>query len=190
MYSILVATFLWFAISVTAIPAWEGARGQTSISSLVSGTSYIEAVGSSRDCESYRTTHLSLLHPGQPGNLTVAPNTRVPSLFYIHRNQLWQFHNETSIYPVNVLNSTMTGFPLQLIVGKKSAGIRSGSWRWHGTMLYYDQGSAGNGGLYYSCTMEDGSNGVFMFLQPSPTPPACERMTMHSWSRSYMNEYK
>ncbi|GLB33803.1 hypothetical protein LshimejAT787_0106870 [Lyophyllum shimeji] len=186
MYPALVAILLWFTISVAAVPAWEAARGQTSIGSLVPGASYIEAIGASR--EKYRTTHLSALIPGQPGNLTVLHNARAPSLFYINRGQLWQFHNESAIYPVNVVNSTsITGFPLQLVTGKKQAGIRSGTWRWQGTVLNYDQGSRGNTGLFYSCTLEDGTSGVFMFLQPSPTPLQCERMTMHSWLRTYIN---
>ncbi|KAF5387596.1 hypothetical protein D9615_000406 [Tricholomella constricta] len=187
MYSILVA-LLSLAIFATAVPTWDGARGQISINSLVQGTSYIEAVGPIKD-DQFRTTHLSLVHPGQPGNLTVLPNSRAPPLFYIFRNQLWLFNNETSIYPVNALNTTnKANFPLQLVVGNKHTGSRHGSWRWHATMLYYDQGTAGNGGLYYSCTMEDGSNGVFIFLKPSPTPPGCETMTLHSWSHTYVNQ--
>ncbi|KAG5646558.1 hypothetical protein DXG03_002861 [Asterophora parasitica] len=95
------------------------------------------------------------------------PNSRQPSLFYIHRSQLWLFVNETTIFPVNALNTTnKADFPLQLVVGRKRQGSKTGLWRWQGTMLYYDQGKdSGNGGLYYSCTLPDGSNGVFTFLK-------------------------
>jgi len=191
MYSLLVAWLLHFMNLVSAIPTWEGTR-QTTISSLVGpSATYIEAIVAGRPSEQYRTRHLSLNYPGQPGNLTVLPNSRAPPLFYIHRNQLWQFNNETSIYPVNTLNTTSTdSFPLQLVVGKKRSGDQNGLWRWRGTMLYYDQGAMGNSGLYYDCSMEGGSRGVFMFLQPSPTPTGCETFTLHTWSRSNVNPYK
>ncbi|KNZ79798.1 hypothetical protein J132_08456 [Termitomyces sp. J132] len=57
-------------------------------------------------------------------------------------------------------------------------------------MLYYDQGSLGNSGLYYNCRSMDGSYGLFMFLKPSPTPQNCQAYTMHTWSRSHINPYK
>ncbi|RDB22858.1 hypothetical protein Hypma_010204 [Hypsizygus marmoreus] len=182
--------FLWFAILVAGVPTWEGLNGGSSIGSLVPGASYIEALAPVKDNER-QTHHLALDSPGHPGKLTILPNTKAPPLFYINRNKLWQFNNETSIFHVNVLNETQSdGYPLQLVVGKKQTGLTGGSWRWRGTMLYYDHGPAGNSGLYYSCRLADGSYGVFMFLRPSKTPIDCETITFHSWNRNYINGHK
>ncbi|KAF9009072.1 hypothetical protein BDQ17DRAFT_1349476 [Cyathus striatus] len=173
-----------------AIPTWEGINVRGSIGSLVPGTSYIEALGPARGNEKSQLRHLSLPVPGNPGNLTVMPNYRAPGLFYVGQNQLWNFVNETAIFPVNAINVTSTSeFPLQLIVGTKQAGISTGSWRWRGTMLYYDQGSRGNQGLFYTCTTDSGLPGVFMFLQPSPTPPGCDTLTLHSFSRDHLEKF-
>ncbi|KAF9462642.1 hypothetical protein BDZ94DRAFT_1194273 [Collybia nuda] len=174
-----------YILSAIAVPTWEGLNGRNSIGSLVPGAAYIEAIGPTREHD-YQTRHLSVQIPGQPGNLTLAPNTRAPPLFYIHRNQLWQYNNETAIYYVNVVNTTETShFPLQLVLGRKKVGITNGFWQWRGTMLYYDQGQKGITGIYYNCPLEDGSAGVFMYLQPGPTPLSCEQVTLHSFSRSY-----
>ncbi|TFK43537.1 hypothetical protein BDQ12DRAFT_731546 [Crucibulum laeve] len=174
--------------SVAAIPTWEGLNGRGSMGSLVPGASYIEALGPVRDNE-VQTKHLTVHVPGSLGNLTVAPNSREPPLFYIYQNQLWQFTNETTIYPVNVVNVTGTSdFPLQLVLGTKREGVSTGSWRWRGAMLYYDQGTKGNQGLFYSCITESELPGVFMFLKPSPTPPGCEPLTLHSFGREYLNK--
>ncbi|KAG5652428.1 hypothetical protein H0H81_005024 [Sphagnurus paluster] len=185
MYSIAIAFLLLFVASVSAVPSWEAARGQTNIGSLVPGASYIEAVGPYKEGQ-YHTQHLTILKRGklfmdnhhnppspdlrlgEPGNMTVQTTYRGgPPLFYINQNQLWLFNNATSILPVNALNTTKkAGQPLQLIVGKKRAGSRSGFWRWQGTMLHYEEGRMGNGGIFYTCEMEDGTSGVFMFLEP------------------------
>lgn len=75
--------------------------------------------------------------------------------------------NETTIFPVNVINATETSdFPLQLIVGHKPKRIANGTWRWKGTMLFYDSDTTGNQGIYYGCKIKNGTSGVFMFLQP------------------------
>lgn len=68
---------------------------------------------------------------------------------------------------MNVHNSTLTSeLPLQLIVGKKQEGVKGGSWRWQGTMLFYEQGSATNGGVYYACQDTNGLMGLFLYLKP------------------------
>lgn len=104
---------------------------------------------------------------GNPGNVTVKRETS-PPLFYIHNGQLWHYHNGTTILPVAVRNSTASAaLPLQLSVGKGSRdAVRGGSWRWQGTMLYYEQGSASNSGAYYSCQDTNGLMGLFTFLRP------------------------
>ena len=91
-----------------------------------------------------------------------------PPLFYIHNSQLFYYHNMTTILHMNVINSTLTSpFPYQLMVGTKQEGIKSGHFRWQGTMLYYDRGTGTNGGAFYSCKDPTGGlTGLFMFLQP------------------------
>ena len=92
---------------------------------------------------------------------------RSPPLFYIHQNQLWHFHNESAIMPVNVQNTTGDGaLPLQMVVGtRRDEGVQGGRWRWQGTMLFYENGAQDNQGLFYSCADVNGLNGLFLFLQ-------------------------
>lgn len=188
-YSLVVVVFnLLNVIAVNAIPAWEG--GRSAINSLVTGAGYIEALRAPREAH---TEHLSIAplgkitrlykfsnnnkmltpstHSGTPGNLTVAQNYKAPPLFYINGGQLWQPINETTIFSVNLLNTTHVPFadgnyPLQLVLAPKQNGIRGGYWRWDGTMLYYDNPPLGNQGLFYTCYNEAGLNGVFLFLRP------------------------
>ena len=127
---------------------------------------------------------------------------RSPPLFYIHQNQLWHYHNESTIMPVNVHNTTGSGqLPLQMIVGTKPKCVPGGRWRWQGTMLFYENGPQNNQGLFYSCADVNGLNGMFLFLQwcvrvdetarshirlillcSSPPPPGCTPFTVHSFS--------
>lgn len=188
-YSLVVVVFnLLNVIAVNAIPAWEG--GRSAINSLVTGAGYIEALRAPREAH---TEHLSIAPLGTPGNLTVAQNYKAPPLFYINGGQLWQPINETTIFSVNLLNTTHVPFadgnyPLQLVLAPKQNGIRGGYWRWDGTMLYYDNPPLGNQGLFYTCYNEAGLNGVFLFLRPAATPPGCHYFTMHSWIRQYIKE--
>lgn len=107
-----------------------------------------------------------------------------PPLFYIHNGQLWHYHNGTTILPVSVRNSTASAaLPLQLSVGKGSRdAVRGGSWRWQGTMLYYEQGSASNSGAYYSCQDTNGLMGLFTFLRPCVPPTILASATPLTWS--------
>lgn len=111
-----------------------------------------------------------------------------PPLFYINNGHLWYYHNMTAIYPVNVLNSTMTSqLPLQLSVGRKQEGVKGGYWRWQGTMLYYEQGAGSNSGAYYSCQDTTGLMGLYLYLKPYVVQrPRPERMThLHLSQISY-----
>ncbi|KAG6861610.1 hypothetical protein C0995_014517 [Termitomyces sp. Mi166 len=124
---LLCLFFLSFAL-VAAIPSFDGAVRQTTISSLVGPTAaFIEALplAGRKDSDAQSRAHHLGLNPLEA-----------------------------------------TGYPIQLVAGKKAAGSKDGSWRWRGTMLYYDQGSLGNSGLYYNCRLADGSYGLFMFLKP------------------------
>lgn len=170
---------------VTSMPAW-GIPSQGSISSLVSGNSFIVAKSSYREAI---TRYLTPSHaPGQSGNLTVLENPPNPPLFYVYRNKLWHFVNETAIYNINVINTTSVAHPtgevpLQLVIGSKDSGIKHGNWRWRGTMLHYDVGGATNGGVYYSCQSRNGGSRLLMFLKGVPTPDGCSFITLHSFTR-------
>lgn len=97
--------------------------------------------------------------------MTVYRN-KSPPLFYIHQNQLWHYHNESTILPINVHNSTRAAdLPLQLVADTEPAGVPGGRWRWQGTMLFYENGAQDNQGLYYSCQDVNGLNGLFTFLK-------------------------
>ncbi|TFK75915.1 hypothetical protein BDN72DRAFT_874163 [Pluteus cervinus] len=189
MYLFVIALLnLLNIVTVNGIPAWEGGRG--TINSLVSGAGYIEALRAPRESD---TKHLAIHERGATGSLSLSVNHKAPPLFYVNQGQLWQPVNETTIYRVNVVNTTHTAypnanFPLKLVLGKKPEGVTGGVWRWSGTMLYYDNGPQTNGGLYYHCeNFGNGLNGIYFFLKPSETPPGCYYFTMHSWVREYIN---
>ncbi|KAF8974569.1 hypothetical protein BDZ97DRAFT_35523 [Flammula alnicola] len=171
---------------IAAVPTWEGMNGRSSITSLIPGASYIQAMGPA--AQAGMVKHLSVHVPEKGGNLTVTPNTRTPPLFYINQDQLWLLVNETAVYPVNVHNSTGTHeLPMQLILGNKREGITSGKWRWKTTMLYYDLPSGkSNDGLYFLCITESGLYNVFMTGTASPSPNGCRHLTLHSFIRSNM----
>ena len=105
-------------------------------------------------------THISA---GHPGNITLVPGTDQPGLFYIYRHQLYNYVNETFIYPVATVNASTSSpdEPLQLVAGEPSDAVSGGRWRWAGTRLMYDLGERTNRGQYYSCP--DGS--VYMNMQ-------------------------
>lgn len=116
-----------------------------------------------------------MFRKGIPGNITTVPASRArtnhPTLFYIHRDQLWQLINSTTIYAVNAYNvSSSPDDPLQLISTPDSRKQHYyGSWRWLGTMLIYEEGKLSNGGLFYDCPIKgskDRSTGIFTFIQP------------------------
>ncbi|EAU84779.2 hypothetical protein CC1G_00298 [Coprinopsis cinerea okayama7 len=107
---------------------------------------------------------------GTIGNLTILPNDRMPVLYYLTKETLWQYVNETTILPVNVHNVTESALkyrhpPFQLVIGRKIEGIR-GSWRFAGSMLYYEfPGKEETQGLFFKCEPSSGFSGVFMFYQ-------------------------
>jgi len=185
LFVLCVLRILWCAVSILAHPTWQGldSRGDF-MTSLVPANTPIEVIGTNM------RGHLSSHRPGEPGNLTALPIQRrgfsAPSLFSLAQNQLWHFRNETTIYPVSVLNSThLEGVPpLQLVLGKQPAGtvVRGGIWHWRATMLRYELGTSSNNGVFYSCPLGDNNSGIFMFLKPSATPAGCDIITLHSFS--------
>ena len=117
---------------------------------------------------------------GIPGQAVIFENPS-PPLFYINKNQLWQLTNQTSILRVNVHNVTGEAthpVPYKLALGSKPEGVTGGTWRWRGTMLYFDLGSKTNHGLYFSCQLRDGTRGVYIALEPYVLSCICLRMSL------------
>ncbi|KAK0468358.1 uncharacterized protein EV420DRAFT_1474037 [Desarmillaria tabescens] len=164
---LLISLFFTYC---SAFPTWIGAPGSISIGNIVPGAAHIEVLGPYLVGDSSKK-HLSVPVVGQPGNLTIVSNEdATPPLFFINHNHLWQSINETAIFPVTLKNVTTippgaTQVPLQLALDTKHSGVAGGSWKWRGTRLHYHHGAASNGGIFYSCPLEDGSVGLFLFLQ-------------------------
>lgn len=105
------------------------------------------------------------------GNATILLHQSAPPLFLINRRQLYYYVNETTMYPINVHNTTLLHRPpLQLMVDtKKNKGVKGGAWRWQGSQLHYDYpGGIGTQGVFWSCVTQPGRglsevSGVFMF---------------------------
>ncbi|KAJ7129678.1 hypothetical protein C8R44DRAFT_700656 [Mycena epipterygia] len=178
---------LWLlccCMAASALPTWEGLNSRSDfMDSLVPSSTYIEVLGPPNVIQT--RSHLSSNVPGEVGNLTALPTAqlRVPPLFAVSQDQLWQYANETTIHPVAVVNTTVVGVPpLQMVLGKQRTGlIAGGTWEWRGTMLRFALGSSGNSGMFYTCPSTS-VTGIFMFLEPSPTPPGCHIITLHSFA--------
>ncbi|KAI0347193.1 hypothetical protein BDW22DRAFT_1351563 [Trametopsis cervina] len=190
-FALLFSVYTWFTL-VCGVPSFDGITFWSSdTGSIVPGMSALEALGPNNNYENghYMPRFLTLSgERGAPGNATVKTvlGRTPPPLFYIHNSQLWQYHNASTILPVNVHNSTLSSqLPLQMIAGKKRDGVKGGSWRWQGTQLVYEQGKSNNGGVYYSCQDTNGLMGVFLFMRPSPTPQGCTIFTIHSFVRDH-----
>ncbi|KAJ6599073.1 hypothetical protein DFH09DRAFT_1021844 [Mycena vulgaris] len=186
-----VLRVLFCCSTVLALPTWEGLNPRSDfMSSLVPSATYIQVLGPEAVIKTQ--SHLSSHVPGEPGNLTALPTAqlRSPPLFSLNQNQLWQYRNESTIYPVTVVNTTLVEGvpPLQMVLGKQRSGaVTGGSWEWRGTMLRYTLGFSGNtGGIFYACPTAGGT-GIFMFLEPSPTPAGCHIVTLHSFSDRIQN---
>jgi len=187
-----VALILTFTSLVLCIPAFEGVTQWSTIGSLVPGMTSLEAV-TGKDAFSLENSdvrsYVSILAPrGLPGNVTIFRN-KSPPLFYIHNNQLWHFHNESTILPVQLYNTTAeAGRPLQVVVGDKDPRmaqkkkVNGGIWRWQGTMLRYDHGQHSTP-LFYSCMDADGPRGLFLYIEGGPPIEQCTTFTVHSFTR-------
>ncbi|KAJ7498929.1 hypothetical protein FB451DRAFT_16768 [Mycena latifolia] len=187
---LLALCLLCCSITALALPTWEGLNPRSDfMTSLVPSATYIEVLGPQAVIIS--RSHLSSHVPGEPGNLTALPTAQLrgPPLFSVSRNQLWQYRNESTIYPVTIVNTTLVDGvpPLQMVLGKQRTGtVSGGTWEWRGTMLRYTLGSSGNSGIFYACPAA-GVTGIFMFLEPSPTPSGCHIVTLHSFSDRIQN---
>jgi len=176
---------LFYSATVLALPTWDGLNPRSDFtSSLVPSVTYIRVLGPPAVIKSQ--SHLCSNVPGEPGNLTALPTAQIgrPPLFAVNQNQLWQYLNESTIYPVSVINTTLVDGvpPLQIVLGKQRTGaVAGGTWEWKGTMLRYTLGSSGNSGLFYACSTES-ATGIFMFLKPAPPPEGCHIVTLHSFA--------
>jgi hypothetical protein len=86
------------------------------------------------------------------------------AFFYIFKDRLWVYRNESAIWPVSLVNVTETpGFPLQLVVGTKPFGVTQGTWSWWGTMLHYDHGAEWQ--MFFLCPMPY-MTGIFLYTAP------------------------
>jgi len=169
-----------FAVSVLSIPAWDGYTREA-IGSIVPGATFIQAIGAGPSTSQTYLGHLATAKPGHPGNLTHVRGQE-PPMFLVNHDWLWQINNQTSVFRVNVLNTTRVGhLPFQLVLGDKWAGIGTGMWRWRGTMLYYDQENGDHQGIFYSCPTPGGGVGLFMHIKSAPAPAGCQPVTLHSF---------
>ncbi|KAF7776158.1 hypothetical protein Agabi119p4_4551 [Agaricus bisporus var. burnettii] len=177
---------------VTAIPTFEHFNAwDTNMGSLVPGASYVEMMASKHKGNPSIKRYLNTFDEGAPGNITLWGISRRPEWFYIRQNKLYQVINSTAIYPVNAHNITGTdGHPLQLISAENHKGNRYGTWRWQGSMLFYEEGNLNNGGLFYECKLENQGRGpgVFTFLIQSRPPPDCSPLTLHGFDKILVKE--
>ncbi|KAI4520648.1 hypothetical protein K525DRAFT_203175 [Schizophyllum commune Loenen D] len=156
------------------MPFWEPGYGssQSLMYSLADSLSYARAKFPRSQGEKGWSNYLGTAQPGAPGNLTLVPEA---PLFYIYRQQLYRYTNETSILPIQAANVTgMPNEPLQLVAADSDArALTGGTWRWAGTRLIYDHYGRTNRGTYYACATEGGGSGVFMNMQPGNPPKGC-----------------
>jgi len=190
---IALALFISSCISyVLCVPAYEGVTQWSTIGNLVPGITTLEAINGQDGLtlEHNVPSYVSILAPrGLPGNATIF-KSKSPPLFYIHNNQLWHFHNESTILPVQLRNSTTQArHPLRVVVGDnepeatRQTRVKGGSWRWQGTMLWYDHGQHSTP-LFHSCITRDGPLGLFLYIEGGPPIDGCTPFTLHSFSRA------
>ncbi|KAL1747470.1 hypothetical protein HDZ31DRAFT_31968 [Schizophyllum fasciatum] len=162
---------------VQAVPFWEPGVRQTSDTSITGQLSYLIANVPRYQPQAAHSKHLTTFQPGHPGNITLVPGTEQPGLFHLYRHQLYNYVNDTFIYPVAAVNVSATSpdEPLQLVAGEHGGAVLGGRWRWAGTRLMYDLGVRTNRGLYYACP--DG--GVYLNMQEAKPPQDCSVFSLH-----------
>ncbi|TFK25745.1 hypothetical protein FA15DRAFT_616950 [Coprinopsis marcescibilis] len=168
---------------------WDGLNGRSSMNSMIAGATSIEAVGPLRVNQVPHQRHLGVKENGDIGNATILVHQKRPPLFIINRRQLYLYLNETTVFPVNVHNTTLPDIPpLQLKVEPKKGGITGGGWRWTGSMLHYDfPGEAGYQSLFWVCPGPHDSKspawtGIFMFgPKGDGRVTECNSLMLHSF---------
>ncbi|KAF9534333.1 hypothetical protein CPB83DRAFT_902277 [Crepidotus variabilis] len=177
MRLLMVLCFLGIVVS---IPTWDPFFDQTTVDNLVPGGSHIE----SNVPSAFRAAkkQMSVQTLGRPGNVTINNHLYEPPVFYVFKRQLWYMNNESTIWPVNMRNSSTTHpLPMQLVVEEKQGGI-PGTWRWEGSMLNFDLLGKKSPvhRLFFVCLLNNSYN-VFFSPSPTPRPDGCEITTLHSF---------
>ncbi|KAG2020967.1 hypothetical protein CC2G_006247 [Coprinopsis cinerea AmutBmut pab1-1] len=170
---------------------WDAINGRSAMGSMVTGAAPLEGIGPLRQNQVPHNRHLGIRGGHDAlGNLTILVHQLTPPHFIINRRQLYYYMNSTTVFPVNVVNTTLPDRPpLQLIVGKKREGLKGGSWRFAGSMLYYDYpGNAGSQGIFWSCQMPGQTGpwpGVFLFAPKEENyVNDCNSLTFHNFGNT------
>lgn len=135
------------------------------------GIKYLSALGVRGKHPPHPSSH-SGYHPnlcvtGNPTNLTIrsnaGPRFTEPPVFFIKNEQLYQLNNQSSVFHVNVMNTTelsnsrdpadAQSHKLRMEITPQKRGVR-GVWKWKGTMLHFEHGGISNRGVFYGCQEE------------------------------------
>jgi hypothetical protein len=181
---------------VNAFPTFEGTimtDYSASSSSLAPGAGYITAMSPTQESR-VGLKYLSALGVrGTPTNLTIrsnaSPRFTEPPIFFIKNYQLYQLNNASSVFHVNVLNTTLPtdasreDHPLRIEITPQKKGIQ-GVWKWKQSMLFFEQGKLSNRGVFYACQdkLSGSTTSVITYLkEPSTEPENCLILTLHSY---------
>jgi len=185
---ISLVLFCAFVCYAAAVPSWQSFTSRATLGSLVSGANAIEAVG----LPSNKRFFLSVSGPpGEPSNVTIDTVRKDPPLYFVDRQQLYQWTNDTYILSVNVLNSTTSEedpMPYKLVLDTEKHGLKGAVWRWRGTDLHVDYLNMSNRGHFYTCKNSAGRIGTYLFLDvvdmdESSTPPqGCYAVKLHTYT--------
>jgi hypothetical protein len=178
-----VLVLLWSLRIISAIPTWEPIYNynQETLGTLHNGGAKIEAQAPN---SFYGQKHLALDIPGKPSNVTIKTHHGHPPVFYVYQRQLWLMKNETTVWPVNVYNTTgIFPLPMQLRVAEKQEGI-AGRWWWEGQTLNFDANgrSSVESRLFYVCFTNQNDWNVFLNNKSEPTPEGCEITSLHTFT--------
>ncbi|EIN10739.1 hypothetical protein PUNSTDRAFT_132812 [Punctularia strigosozonata HHB-11173 SS5] len=110
----LTALVLTLLSTTLAIPTWEGYASRDSVTSLVPGAGFVQAIGPKYRGEDVNQKappkYLTVSGDKGLGGGAIAYYDPAPPMFFINPrdNQLYQVVNETTILNVNVVNVTAT----------------------------------------------------------------------------------
>ncbi|TFL06020.1 hypothetical protein BDV98DRAFT_580077 [Pterulicium gracile] len=197
---ILLLAFGLFSMA-NAIALYEGAlisdyTGGANEAGMIPGAGWI-TVMTPENPSRWGIKYLSALGVrGNPTNLTIrsnaGPRFTEPPVFFIKNEQLYQLNNQSSVFHVNVMNTTelsnsrdpadAQSHKLRMEITPQKRGVR-GVWKWKGTMLHFEHGGISNRGVFYGCQEEIAPTitSLEIYLTSIPTPKFCQIVTLHSW---------
>jgi len=188
----LLVIVAYLACFTVAIPSWEGFTKSSVFDSFIPGATTIEARGKTfmRKAKNPNRGPRDYLAVDDSKSRPFISSIASPPLFYLSRNKLYQYTNDTHIIPVGVVNSTLTAeAPLQLVVGSGDKSLANGKWSWYGTLLNYEAPTGQkNRGLFYSCSDKTGSPGLFLALDPVKPPKDCFAVSLHGTNKIYRED--